>query len=203
MSRDLIVLSSCTNSKFALQGIIESHAKLGIRRVTVDYVVHPNKDPGCLSQSVELLRAQHSRFSYALVVFDRDGCGQNANPDILEGSVKQSLESNGWSGRCEVVVIEPELDVWVWSDSPQVDANLGWFGRIPALRSWLADEGHWPQNVPKPPRPKEALEDALRVSKKRRTSKIYNDLAKGVSFQRCTDPAFNKLCNTLRLWFAV
>jgi hypothetical protein len=176
--------------------------KLQIRPISAQYLVHPNKDPGCLLQSADLLHAQRGRYAHALVVFDREGCGQESLECAeLEHRVRFSLDGSGWQGRCDVVAIHPELDSWVWSDSNQVDVALGWFGRIPSLRSWLADEGLMPEGATKPPRPKEALEAALRLVRKRRTSAIYSAIARTVSFQRCTDPAFLRLVGILRGWF--
>jgi hypothetical protein len=200
--QDLIVLASCNNCKFTIQAIIETPARLGIRPISVKYLVHPNKDPGCLLQSDGLLRAQAELYSRALVVFDRDGCGQNARTcNDLEAIVEGTLSNNGWSGRCGVVVISPELDIWVWSDSNEVDRALGWFGKIPSLRSWLRDDGHWIDGEDKPRHPKEALEQALRIAKTRRTSAIYDRLARTVSFQRCTDRSFLRFKQIMQQWF--
>lgn len=46
--------------------------------------------------------------------------------------------------------------------SPEVDKVLGWSGRLPGLRDWLAQEAWMDAGASKPARPKEALQAALR-----------------------------------------
>jgi hypothetical protein len=203
MPKDLVVLTACSNAKFAVQGVIESPHRLAIRSVTVDYFVHPNKDPGCLNQSESILRSQQRRYERALVVFDREGCGQDhLSRDDLESHVEGQLERQGWQGRAAAIAVDPELEAWVWSDSSEVDHVLGWHGRIPSLRSWLVEEGLLKTGHIKPLRPKEAVEAALEFVRMRRTSAIYRQLATRVSFRRCIDPAFKKLCSLLCTWFS-
>jgi len=204
MNRDLVVLSSCQNSKAALQVIVGNHSKLTLRAISADFFVHPNSDPGCLKQSHGILQSQRNRFDHALVVFDRDGCGSNDSPEKLETYVEAILNNQGgWNGRARAIVIDPELEAWVWSDSPHVDNALGWNGRIPNLRSWMQDEGYLVAGQFKPEDPKTALQEALKVAKIRRTSAIYADLARNVGYARCTDRSFLRLCSILKEWFGV
>jgi hypothetical protein len=53
----------------------------------------------------------------------------------------------------------------------------------------------------KPARPKEAVQLALKTVRTPRSSSIYLELARSVSTDRCTDPAFLKLKRCLREWF--
>jgi hypothetical protein len=62
-------------------------------------------------------------------------------------------------------------------------------------------EGYTQQGEVKPKRPKEALEQALRLARKSRSSSIFRQLAQRVSVKRCTDPAFLKFKATLQRWF--
>jgi hypothetical protein len=99
------------------------------------------------------------------------------------------------------VVIEPELENWVWSESSQVDRVLGWEDRSPDLRTSLIAQG-WLTTVNEKPRlPKEALEWSLRRAGRPRSSAIYEELGLVVSFERCVDPAFLKLKQCLQEWF--
>jgi len=120
----------------------------------------------------------------------------------LESEVEQRLSTAGWGDRAAVVVIEPELEAWVWSDTPHVDEALGWKDKRPSLREWLISEGFLAEDDTKPGRPKEAMEKALRLARKKRSSAVYGQLAKRVSFQRCTDPSFLRLRQVLAGWFA-
>jgi hypothetical protein len=79
--------------------------------------------------------------------------------------------------------------------------ELGWRGRKPPLRQWLTAQGYLQEKEVKPQRPKEAMEKALRLAGKKRSSAIYARLARKVSLSRCVDPAFVKLRETLQSWF--
>ena len=120
---------------------------------------------------------------------------------ILEKPVETRLAQNGWRGRSAAIVIDPELEVWFWSDSPHVETALGWVeGRV-RLEKWLVEQGYLVQGQQKPHRPKDAVLNAWRLSKTQRSSSNYGDLAKKVDFQHCTDPAFLKLRTVLKQWF--
>lgn len=135
-------------------------------------------------------------------MFDRDGCGRHGQTrQQLEAEVEKNLRSAAWGDRAACIVIDPELENWVWSDSPHVDSVLGWEGREPALRGWLQAQGYWNAGSPKPDRPKEAVEEALRNVRKPRSSALYQELAESVSLERCSDPAFLRLKTLLAKWF--
>ena len=137
-----------------------------------------------------------------MVIFDCEGCGnENLSRQRLEEEVEGRLAANGWPDRSRAIVIDPELEAWVWSNSPHVDAAMGWTGRTPGLRRWLMEKGMLQATEQKPRRPKEAVEMALRVVQKPRSSAIYRELARTVGLERCTDPAFLKLKETLQRWF--
>jgi len=134
-------------------------------------------------------------------MLDREGCGSNDPRHELEAEVMERLAQNGWPGRSAAVVIDPELDVWVWNDSPHVATALHWPGGQVTLRDWLIKTRYLEEGQPKPLRPKEAMEAVLQLSKTPRSSSIYREIAGRVSFQRCTDPAFMKLRSVLAGWF--
>ena len=200
---DLVVLVPGRDEEAALAGILSRHEPLGIRPVRPHFQRHPDRDPGCLLRAHEFLRREVNRFRHALVVFDRQGCGQeDRGREDLEEEVESHLSASGWGDRAAAIVIDPELEVWVWSDSPHVVSDLGWEGHEPGLRAWLDQEGFLEGARPKPTRPKEAMQEALRVSQKRRSSAIYRQLGEKVNLSRCEDAAFLKLHKTLLSWFA-
>ena len=199
---DLILLVADGNMKAALSGVLNRTRALKICQVVFEVVVHPQKDPGVLHRAHEALRPLAGKFAHAVALFDREGCGREAEErETLEADVEQRLATNGWADRARAIVIDPELESWVWSDSPEVDSALGWAGHVPALRPWLTKKGLLEQREAKPRRPKEAMEAALRLVRTPRSSAIYGELAERVSLRRCTDPAFQKLVATLQTWF--
>lgn len=200
--KDLIILVADKNMESAISGMSERPQKLGIRPISYDLFVHPRRDPGCRKEAHDFLRRFHRGYSFALVMFDHKGCGREGDQanDVAE-SVKRNLRRNGWLDRAEAVVIAPELEAWVWAPSTDVEICLGWAGRNPPLRNWLANNHHWPHRLPKPPRPKEAMAAALREVRKPRSSAIYLQLAQRVDLQGHTEPAFLRLTRALQRCF--
>jgi hypothetical protein len=200
--KDLVVLVADKNMEYAVKGMLGRPEDLSIRPVEWDPFIHPRRDPGCLNEAHTFLRPLAADYRHALVLLDQQGCGREDDAaDTLTIQVRDRLARNGWGDRAEVILLVPELEVWVWSDSPQVTACLGWAGRQPSLREWLAGNDHWPPDQPKPHRPKEAMEAALRQVRKPRSSAIYLELAQKVSLQGHTEPAFLRLTQTLQRWF--
>ena len=203
--KDLIVLVADKNMQFTLQGLFSRNQSLGIRDVSQDYdiFVHPQRDPGCYNQCVDFLHSFTTVYNYGLVVFDHEGSGQESKSrEEIEAELEQKLEASGWNDRVAVIVLEPELESWVWSDSPHVERILGWEEQLTSLRNWLLDKDFLEAEEIKPSRPKEALEMTLRFVQKPRSSSIYEQLAKSVGFARCQDQSFLKLKNVLRTWFS-
>lgn len=198
---DLIVLVADSNTENAVKGLLSRPEALGIRALSLDIVPHPERDPGCWLRAPELLRSFRVRYRYALVLLDRHGSGQEKKTRLeMEKDLGERLASD-WGDRAAAVVLDPELEVWLWSDSPHVEAVLGWKDRNPSLRSWLAEKGFMVEGTIKPSQPKEAVEKALRAVRKPRSSALYRELAGRVSFERCTDPAFARFKEVLRGWF--
>lgn len=205
--KNLVLLVPDKNIEHTVKGVLTRHQALGIRQLVhprdFDCFVHPEHDPGCLRTSESFLRPFTKQYEYALVLFDREGCGKDQLPrEALEQDVESRLSQSGWGDRAKVIVLNPEIEIWVWSDSPHVDKVLGWEGKQPDLRTWLQGQSLLTPGQSKPERPKEAMEMALRQSGKSRSSALYFQLAEKVSLNRCVDPAFLKLKNTLQQWFA-
>jgi hypothetical protein len=202
--KDLIVLAADKDAEFAMRGILARHQSLGIREIVWAVFVHPDRDPGCLLRSPEFLRIFLKQYEHALVLFDHEGCGRE---DLfgaqIETELGARLAASGWHDRASAIVIEPELELWVWSTSPHVDRVLGWSGHEPALRPWLMAEKLLGSAESKPPRPKEAMRAALRAVQKSPSSALFGELANTVALNRCTDRSFSKLVGDLRRWFAL
>lgn len=205
-TNDLIVLVADKNTQFTLKGLFKRYPSLGIRDISMaaeQIFVHPLRDPGCYSQCVDFLRPYIRDYNFALVLFDHDGSGQESKSrEELESELEQKLSISGWENRAAVVVLEPELEIWVWNDSPHIERILDWEGRTPNLKDWLISEGFLQPEQIKPTCPKEALEEALRISRKPRSSSIYEQIASQISFSRCQDSSFLKLKEVLQNWFA-
>jgi hypothetical protein len=199
---DLIVLVPDKDWERTMAALLSRHRSLGIRAVAAELHIHPDRDPGCREHGHEFLQPFCATYSHALLVFDLWGCGQEAvGASALEKQAADRLRAYGWGDRAAALVVDPELEAWVWSSSPHVECCLGWKGRSPGLRKWLADEQLLKGGRAKPDAPKEAMERALREVRLPRSSSIYEDLARRVSLRTCEDDAFKRFVSILRRWF--
>lgn len=201
---DLVILVPGKDESEAMEGLLCTRRKsLGIRSVRYEILVHPGHDAGCFTGAPQFLRMYQGRADHALVLFDHEGSGQEGRscPEV-EDHVRQRLASSGWGGNADVVVVRPELEAWVWSDSPKVDEALGWRGHQPSLRVWLREAGYLTEGQTKPSRPKESLEAALREVRMPQSSALFRRLAEEVGLERCSDTSFLRLKEILRRWFS-
>jgi hypothetical protein len=201
--KDLIALVADKNIEAAIRGILNRPDSLGIRQITYDVYVHLHRDPGCLLESHTFLLPFSHNYRHSIVVFDREGCGhEHSLREELEVSVEDLVSSVGWNNRSAAIAIDPELESWVWKDSPHVSNTLGWGNNLQKLHTWLRENRFLSEDETRPIRPKEALEAALRVVRKPRSSAIYSTLAERVSLRKCTGPSFLKLRASLQNWFS-
>ena len=175
---------------------------LGIRNINFTIIRHPKRDPGCRCKAAEIARNYTHDHKFALVLFDKEGCGDERKERVhIQNAVEEDLCRAGWEDRSKAIVIEPELEMWVWSESPNVGPILGWNEGNGALREWLREHNLWPHDEAKPPDPKFALKQAMREKKLSPTALTFKELSKRVSLPNCKDPAFREVCKTLRGWF--
>lgn len=200
--RHLIVLAADKHIASVLETLLSRPSDLGVHAMSFDVRRHPESDPGCRTRSAEFLRPLINSYRHALVVFDHRGCGgEEKAPAEVREEVEDELGRNGWRERSRAIVIDPELESWIWSRSGRVAHVLGWGRSFEPLRKWLQAEGFWPAPQPKPSDPKRAVEQALRHKGKVLSSALFRELAASVRLDGCQDPAFNDLRKTLQAWF--
>lgn len=199
--RDLVLLVADKSIAQAITGLLLRTKALGLRGIAYEIRVHQQRDPGCRVDAAAFLRPFASQFEHALVVFDRDGCGSEAPRQEIEEGVESELRRNGWGPRARAVVIDPELEVWVWTPFDSLAHELGWGKRFTPLREWLREKGHWATEAAKPLDPKRALEAAMRARRRPKSASTFRRLAEVLRFQECSDDAFQKLREVLVEWF--
>jgi hypothetical protein len=198
---DLVVVVADKDIEQALLGLLSRRQAIGIRPIVSGILQHDLHDPGCYETGHELLALYADSWRHALVIFDLAWEGA---PGRDRWTLQRKVESrlrDAWADRARCIVIDPEVENWVWSDSPHVPAALGWEGRRDRLRGWLESEGLWPGNLSKPPDPKMAFRRALREAQLPVSASVFRKLAEKVSFRRCADQAFLDLLTVLRGWF--
>mgnify|MGYP001561673201 CR=1 FL=1 len=203
--KDLVVLVADKNMEFAIKGLLSRSQSFGINPLTYDIHVHIERDPGCFLKGHDFMRPFQRSHCYALIIFDRQGCGrEQMSRLLLEQEVEGRLDQSGWKDKkAAAIAIDPELENWVWSSSPHVDTVLGWKDRSPTLREWLARKNLFLETAAKPLNPKLAMEEALQAVGKPRSSSLYLQLTQRVSLEGCTDSAFLKFRQCLSSWFGV
>jgi len=200
--QDLVILAADGQIEFTLKGLLTRKTILKIRDFSYSIFKHPQHDPGCFKGGPAFLQRELRHSRYALVVFDRMGCGGEVfNSDDLEKDLEHRLACNGWGDRAQVVVIDPELEAWVFASSNRVPQILQFEGSYQDMRRWLEENGLMDSSQHKPADPKKALETILIHTSLPRSSAIYQKLAKEVSFKNCNDHSFLKLTTILQNWF--
>lgn len=202
MTVDLLCLVADKNMDAAVSGLLSRPEALGIRPIAPELIVHPAHDPGCFHDGVEFLRGLRSQAKHALILLDLAWQGVPAGSAAeLEDQLEMSLSQAGMSDWAGAVVIEPELEAWVFGRSRHIPTALGWHASGDEFRSALTAHGLWPVEDDKPPDPKAAMEWALRQVAIPRSSSIYRQLAATVGTKRCTDRAFVRFRGLLQAWF--
>ena len=200
--KDLIVLVPDKNVQFGMEGLLSRFRPLNMKQISYEIFVHPLHDPGVYHDAANFLRSFSNQYLYALVFLDREGSGREKDPsEKIAGKVKREIERNGWPDRGEVIVFDPEMETWIWTESTDVAKALGW-DDYSELKTWLMQrEVNWRQNALKPERPKEAVELSLKRKGIPRSSSIYREIANNVDFNRCQDNSFREFRGILQKWF--
>lgn len=203
MMKDLIVLVPDKNTKSSTETILIRFQSFNNRKIKFDIFVHPLRAPGVYHHAVEFLREFLNQYHHTIVFLDREGSGQEIKTaSNIAYELKSNLEKNGWQNRADVVVFDPELEIWVWIESSHTAKAFGW-ENYATLRNKLIEKGFWRQHKQKPAQPKEAVEWALKEKRIPRSSSIYQEIAEKVNFDLCTDPSFQQFKNILQCWFPV
>jgi len=205
MSRELVILVADNTMRAVFSAFFERrfHRSLGC----APFAFHPhldlcrdplNTDGGVHKRCHEILRPYLATHKRAIVVIDQQFGGERPAEEV-RAEIEHRLNANGWRGRAAAAVIDPELEVLLWQDNPNVEHALGHKG--PPLRQILAADGRWPADAVKPPAPKELIQEVIRKNRAGAPDAVYSRIARTVSTHGCVDPAFHRIRETLREWF--
>jgi hypothetical protein len=189
------------NMEAVVASLLGKHEALGTREIQSQIIRHPQHDPGCYRDATPLLSVFANQARQALVLLDRDWDGV---PNLPSRQIEAEVESRiavmkqGWA-RC--IVIEPELEAWLFTRSPRLDEAVGWRGRAPSLSEALANANLWSASEPKPSDPKATMKWALSQVGKQTSSSIYGQIALHLGVGKCVDPSFLRFRSTLQEWF--
>lgn len=200
MKKSLLLLVPDKNTQFALNGALGRPEALGIDKITFEVLVHSGRDGGVRTSGAALAALKRKQFSHLLMVFDHEGCGaEDRSVNDLIVDIEDSLKPV-WQNEACVVVIEPEVDIWMWGNDNVLAELLTWKESL-SIREWLKAAGFTFNALDKPERPKECMEAILKHLKEPRSSSLYAKIASKISLNRCSDPAFKRLKDALQRWF--
>lgn len=204
--RDCIFLLADRNMEAAFDGFFSRegyHYSLGCDPFDWDILVAAgDNDPGLYTRGHELLRPFQATHHRAIVVLDAAWEGA---PDAVQikQDMTERIQSTGWEpDTFQVIVIDPELENWIWQRNEHVAQGLGFANRQGLLED-EAVQAKWPTGQDKPAEPKELLEDVLRKKRIPRSSAIYKNITSRVSISGCTDDAFLEMHVALLDWFPI
>ena len=199
MSADLIVLVPDADIEWTINTLLaKRHQALRIRPISFKIIRHPMRDNGVFNNPLPFLAPYLPQTEQALVILDREGSGQEGQKSAteMETELAEKLQQCWTAARICAIVLDPELEVWVWSPSPHMAAVLGVSPEVlQQIKAGfpLIDNG-------KPQRPKEAMLAVLQQSKRPFSARIFQELAERVSLNS-NERAFDKLRATLQQWF--
>lgn len=197
--RDLVVLVPDKNTEYVIRGGLGRAESLGIRPVDFQIIVDPGRDGGVRRRGSQILAIQRREFAHAVLMFDYDGSGADDPPAELEKLLDRGL-SDSWGTHAKAIVIEPEIDIWMWGAETHIKEVVDW-PSPQGIRDWLQSQAFHFNEQGKPERPKEALQAVFRQAQIPRSSAHYQALARRLSVARCQDAAFLRLRDALVGWF--
>lgn len=205
MTRELVILVADGTMAAVLRAFFERdfHYAFACARFQFDPtndIVHDplNTDGGVHRRCHDILRPYLNTHRRALVVLDQQFGGERPSEEV-RCDIEYRLNGNGWQGRAAAAVIEPELEVLLWQDNPNVERALRHTG--PSLRQLLAQDGRWPSGAAKPLAPKEVIQEIIRANRAGPPIVVYSRIAGAVTTARCVNPAFSRVRDMLRAWF--
>ena len=205
MTRELIILVADGTMRAVFQAFFERQFHHTLACSAFDFcprtdIVHDplNTDGGVHRRCHEILRPYLKTHRRALVVLDQQ-FGGDRPADEVRRDIEHLLNANGWADRAAAVVIEPELEVLLWQDNPNVERALRHQGG--SLRQLLALDGRWPNGAAKPTDPKGVIQALIRGNRAGPPMVVYSQIARAVTTQGCVDPAFHRVRDSLRAWF--
>ena len=99
--RDLLVLVPDADIEQAMNGLLVRTDSIDIAPMDFEIRRHVNRDSGCRTNAANFLRPYLRAYHYALVIFDRHGCGSRGTREEIQEEVEIDLRpfDDGWNRR--------------------------------------------------------------------------------------------------------
>jgi len=185
-----------------VRSLLKRCEALSIRSIDFEIHRHYGHDPWLRRWADDLLRPMRRDYAHGLVLFDHEGCGDEATPpEEIEQAMEDGLRRSGWQrDAARVVVVHPELEAWLLGRRRRAAQILGVSEQD--LGQTLAKFELSPSG--RLVHPKEALADILKtlLSKRPKSATVFAEFARSMGrLDECQDRAFAKFRDTLRRWF--
>lgn len=200
---DLLLVTADQDAEFTVKALLKRHLRqFGVGDFTWEVIRNIGRDSGCRTDSVALLRDQIKRYRYVIVLFDYEGCEppNRATKETVADTLERDLARNGWKDRCRAILVDPELENWIWTRHDRMARSIGWKGKD-ELYAWLEQHKWISPDAVKPERPKESFEAAIDITDIAVSASLFEEIATGAPLGKCTDPAFLDLMDQLAAWF--
>jgi len=200
--KSLIALVADKNMEFLMRGLLPRISNIEeVVAFSFDVIVHPYRDPGIFNEADDFLRSFQKKYDFALTILDHSGCGrEDKSRESIENIIEEKLARSGWNNRSCAIVIQPELENWIWVNEVRMANAISWEKEI-GLNDWLVQNNWKSLSEIKPKQPKEAFEAAIKTCNTPRSSSLYFEIAKSASYKECQDRAFLKLICKVKDWF--
>jgi hypothetical protein len=186
------------------------HHALGCRQFEIDpenendfFRVAGHTDGGIWRHAGNNLRLFHDKYRYAVIILDAD-FEPRPGADILRREISETMIRAGWvAERFAVIVIEPELEAWLWSPNQNVALAFG-HADFDLLRGVLEREQLWNPGDAKPNDLKRARDRAARLGGKKTGGPIFKGVFSNISRRACdlcVEPGFMAMRTALQTWF--
>ena len=183
---------------------------LGCKQFDIDplsqqdiFRVAGHTDGGIWKHAGTNLRLFTDKYRFAVIVLDAD-FEPHPGADVLQEDIAKAMVEAGWDlERFAVIVIQPELEAWLWAPNLNVAKAFG-HADFDVLRGNLERERLWTAGDPKPHDLKRARDHAARLGGKKTGGPIFKGVFSEISKRacdRCVEPGFIALRAALRKWF--
>lgn len=199
--KDLLLLCADADMKAVLEAVIKRLIeRRRIAGISYDIKIAYRRDPEVYKKAYEIVRSKSHECKKCLVLFDYEGSGATSPVASVECEVARKIIANSdWSKEdVEVIVIEPELEIWIWK---------GWNHFYEVTEKSHSEVCQWVRNKNisessfKPLAPKNLFEKFCRYFNVKKSAANYKKISEKASLENCKDRAFNNLINTLTNWF--
>lgn len=186
------------------------HYVLGCERFNIDpesesdiYRVPGCTDGGVWKHAHANLQLFKDKYRHAVIVLDA-AFEPHPGAAVLRDDISRRMIASGWANdRFSVIVIQPELEAWLWAPNLNVALAFG-YANFDQLRGALEAEALWNAGEPKPHDLKGARDHAAKHGGKKTGGPIFKNVFGNISrraLDLCTEPGFEALRISVRTWF--